>query len=432
MSCVEIHECRSCSSKDLYDIFSLGEQHIKDFVDTPKEFPKAPLDLVLCRNCYLFQLKHTFNQDTLYSKYWYRSGTSPTMVKALQDIVFSATKLVKLSTDDVVVDIGANDGTLLSQYNVQGITKIGFEPSNLWKYGIREDTKIINNYFNATQFKEIFIDKKAKIITSIAMFYDLEDPNSFVSDIKNCLHEEGLWIIQMNYLGLMFNNLGYDNILHEHLEYYSLTSLKYLLDKHNFEIFDVELNDVNAGSCRLYIKHKDSPLHLEDGKKRVLDLIAKEKKKGFLTSKPYEEFATNIAKSKEELQSIFNEITKNNETVFVYGASTRGLVILEHIGITNNDIPFATDNNSDKWGLIMAGTGIPIISLEKYREMNPDYLLVLPYQYMNEIAKQEKDFLKKGGKMIIPLPHPRIIDSSHLDSLNDADSTIFTPGYDQF
>jgi NDP-4-keto-2,6-dideoxyhexose 3-C-methyltransferase len=148
--------------------------------------------------------------------------------------------------------------------------------------------------------------------------------------------------------------------------------------------------------------------------------------------KPYEEFAANIAKSKQELQSIFNEITQNNKTVFVYGASTRGLVILEHMGITNNDIPFATDNNPDKWGLIMAGTGIPIIPLEKYREMNPDYLLVLPYQYINEIAKQEKKFLEKGGKMIIPLPHPRIIDSSYLDSLNDADSTIFTPGYDQF
>jgi NDP-4-keto-2,6-dideoxyhexose 3-C-methyltransferase len=434
VSCVEIHECRSCGSKDLHDIFSLGEQHIKDFVDTsPKEFPKAPLDLVLCRNCYLFQLKHTFNQDTLYSKYWYRSGTSPTMVKALQDIVSSATKYVELSTGDIVVDIGANDGTLLSQYNVQGITKIGFEPSNLWKDGIREDTKIINNYFNAVQFKEIFSEKKAKIITSIAMFYDLVDPNSFVSDIKKCLHEEGLWIIQMNYLGLMFNNLGYDNILHEHLEYHSLLSLKYLLDRHDFEISDVELNDVNAGSYRVFITHKNTSLQLsKDGKKRVSSLIAKEQKKGFLTLKPYEEFAVNIAKSKNELQSLFNNITKNNKTVFVYGASTRGLVILEHMGITNNDIPFATDNNSDKWGLIMAGTGIPIVSLEKYREMNPDYLLVLPYQYINEIAKQEKDFLEKGGKMIIPLPHPKIIDSSYLDSLNDTDSTIFTPGYDQF
>lgn len=433
MSYVEIHECRSCGSKDLHAALSLGEQHIKDFLDDSlKEFPKAPLDLVLCRNCHLLQLKHTFSQDTLYSRYWYRSGTSPTMVRALRDIVLAATKHVRLSTDDIVLDIGSNDGTLLSQYEIHGITKVGFEPSNLWRDGIREGTTIIHNYFNAAQFNEMFGERKAKIITSIAMFYDLENPNSFVSDIKNCFHEEGLWIIQMNYLGLMFNNLGYDNILHEHLEYYSLISLKHLLSRHDFEVFDVELNDVNAGSFRVYIKHKNSNLQSEDGKKRVSDLISKEQKKGFSTMKPYEEFATEIAKSKEELQAIFTDIIKNNKTVFVYGASTRGLVILEYLGITNKDIPFATDNNSDKWGMVMAGTGIPIVSIDKYREMNPDYLLVLPYQYINEIAKQEKDFLEKGGKMIIPLPHPRIIDSSYLLSLKDTDYTVFTPGYDQF
>lgn len=434
MLCIEIKECRSCGSKELHTVFSLGEQHIKDFLDdSSKEFPKAPLDLVLCRNCLLLQLKHTFNQDALYSRYWYRSGTSPTMVRALREITLVAEKKVKLSTSDIVLDIGSNDGTLLSQYETHDITKVGFEPSNLWEEGSKKGITVVHNYFNAKQFKQMFGERKAKIITSIAMFYDLQDPNSFVSDIKNCLHEEGLWIIQMNYLGLMFNNLGYDNICHEHLEYHSLISLEHLLSRHNFEVFDVELNDVNAGSYRVYVKHKNSNLQsTEDGKRRVSDLLTKERQKGFSTIKPYEEFATEIAKSRVELQALLSDLIKNNKTVFIYGASTRGLVILEYAGVTKKEIPFATDKNSDKWGKVMAGTDIPIISLEKYREMNPDYLLVLPYQYINEIAKQEKDFLVKGGKMIIPLPHPKIIDSSYLLSLKDTDYTVFAPGYDRF
>ncbi len=253
--------CRVCGSNKLIPILSLGDQYVTNFVDDAKgDYPHAPLELVLCNvkdgGCGLLQLRHTVERDLMYRKYWYKSGISTTMVKALADIASAAERLVNLSTGDIVIDIGANDGTLLRQYKTPGLVTVGFEPSNLWKLGIEGNSKIINDYFNYESFRRELGSKKAKVITSIAMFYDLEDPNTFVEDIKKCLDENGVWIIQMNYLGLMLENNTFDNISHEHLEYYSLLSLLNLLDKHNLEAFDVELNDVNGGSFRIYIKHK--------------------------------------------------------------------------------------------------------------------------------------------------------------------------------
>ena len=252
----EIQVCRVCKSEYFIPVFSLGMQVVKDFVTSPSDKSvRGPLDLVLCKECTLLQLKHTFDQDYLYKHYWYKSGTSPTMIQELKDIVSNATKLSNLKSGDVVLDIGANDGTLLRQYEKEGIVKVGFEPSNLWKNAQSEDTVIINNYFNYSDYVERFHEKKAKIITSIAMFYDLDDPNKFTEEIRRVLANDGVWIIQMNYLGLMIRNMGFDNICHEHVAYYSLKSIEYLLKKHKMEIFNVELNNVNAGSFRLYVKY---------------------------------------------------------------------------------------------------------------------------------------------------------------------------------
>src|SRR4030066_1459215 len=253
--------CRVCGSKKLIPILSLGNQFVTNFVEDSKgDFPKGPLDRVLCNlkdgGCGLLQMKHTMERDVMYRKYWYKSGISTTMVKALADITTAVEKAVALSKGDIVVDIGANDGTLLRQYKTPGLLTVGFEPSNLWKLGIEGNAKIINDYFNCDSFSKEFGNKKAKAITSIAMFYDIEDPNTFVEDIKKCLGKNGVWIIQMNYLGLMIENNTFDNISHEHLEYYSLLSLLSLLEKHGMEAFDVELRELNGGSFRTYIARK--------------------------------------------------------------------------------------------------------------------------------------------------------------------------------
>lgn len=412
--------CRVCGAKKFLPILSLGEQYAVGFLDNAGETTgKGPLDLVLCNikdgGCGLLQLQHTFDHDLLYRKYWYKSGISTTMVNALGDIVQAAEKAAAIKPGDLVIDIGANDGTLLRQYRCPGLRKVGFEPSNLWELAQQDSATIIHDYFNHDAFQKHFPGTKAKIITSISMFYDLEDPNSFVADIARCLDDQGLWIIQMNYLGLMMEDHTYDNISHEHLEYYSFLSLENLLKRHNFEIFDVELNDVNGGSYRLYIRKPGARLQEAPGAAgRVQDLRNKEISLGYDDRHVYASYAREIAALKEQLMDILTRAKTAGKRIYIYGASTRGLVVLQYCGIDHKLIDSAVDKNSDKWGKYIVGTGIKVISLEDYRRDLPDYLLVLPYQFRREIVNQEREFLMNGGQMIFALPAVEVVSKNDL------------------
>jgi hypothetical protein len=416
-------DCRVCGSKRLLPVLSLGDQFAVGFLDRPDEpASTGPLDLVLCNikdgGCGLLQLRHTFDHDLLYRKYWYKSGISTTMVKALADIVRSAEKVARPKEGDLIIDIGANDGTLLRQHRTKGITKVGFEPSNLWKLARQDGAVIINDYFNHAAFEKRFPGRKAKVITSIAMFYDLEDPNAFVADIGRCLDDQGLWIIQMNYLGLMLDDHTYDNISHEHLEYYSLLSLENLLKRHQFEIFDVELNDVNGGSYRLYIRKAGARLKpLAGAERRVAALRKKELSLGYDDRKVYQTFSKELGDLKKQLRAVLAKAVKAGKRIYIYGASTRGLVVLQYCGIDRKLIAAAVDKNSDKWGKYIVGTGIQIIPFDDYRRDLPDYLLVLPYQFKREIMHQEQDFLKKGGKMIFALPTVKVVGAKALKKI---------------
>jgi hypothetical protein len=409
--------CRVCGSRKLIPILSLGEQYAVGFLDSAEETAgTGPLALVLCNikdgGCGLLQLQHTFDHDLLYRKYWYKSGISTTMVKALGDIVKAAEEIASPAAGDLVVDIGANDGTLLRQYQPSGIHKVGFEPSNLWELARQDNATIIHDYFNAAAFRKSFPNRKAKVITSISMFYDLEDPNSFVTDIAACLDDHGLWIIQMNYLGLMLDEHTYDNISHEHLEYYSLLSLENLLRRHGFEIFDLELNDVNGGSFRLYIRKAGIKTNLKlrpGAAQRVKDLRDQELRRGYDDRYVYANYAKKIAELKKQIMDILHREKNRGEKIYIYGASTRGLVVLQYCDIDRKIISAAVDKNSDKWSKYIVGTGIQVISFDDYRQNKPDCLLVLPYQFKQEIIAQERDFLMGGGKMIFALPTVEVI-----------------------
>lgn len=408
----EISACRVCGSKELIEILSLGEQYVVDFVDNSSgDSNKGPLNLVICRNCGLLQLKHTFDHDSLYKKYWYKSGISTTMVAALRDIVKKAETLIPLAENDIVIDIGSNDGTLLEQYNKNNIIRIGFEPSNLGNLINAKNITVIHDYFTFEQFNKEFMTKKAKIITSIAMFYDLDNPNKFVEDVKNSLADNGLWIIQMNYLGSMLSNNTFDNISHEHLEYYSFTTLNYLLRKHDLVPFDVETNDVNGGSFRIYIKKVGEKIKPFAGSsERIEKLVLYEKNLELDKIKTYNAFADRIKKIRTDLLNLLNEKKKEGKKIFIYGASTRGIVILQYAGITNKLIDAATDKNPDKWGKYIVDTEIKIMSIDQYRQEKPDYLFVLPYHFIDEIKEQEHEFINKGGKLIVAIPNVRVIE----------------------
>ncbi len=405
--------CRVCGSSKLVDILSLGSHHVSDFVEeNPGDALKVPLELILCDQasggCGLLQLRHTTNPALMYRHYWYRSVVNDTMRQALANICDVAEVLVPLAENDIVVDIGCNDGTLLRSYRGSGIRRVGFEPAhNLIEHAEVGTHRIINDFFNSDAFfAEFGQDTRARIVTSIAMFYDLEDPNAFVSGVKEVLAEDGIWIIQMSYLPLMLERNAFDNICHEHLEYYSLTSLKNLLDRHQFKILDVELNEVNGGSYRVYIQHdshKGSQTDFQSARVKAMELF--EEQLGLNEAGIYHEFASRVHEEKEKLMDFVHQETSAGKSVYVYGASTKGNTLLQFYGLDDKLIKGAAERNPDKWGKRTVGTGIPIVSEADARAVRPDYFLALPWHFLPEFIRREKDFLESGGKFIVPLPY---------------------------
>ena len=405
--------CRVCEKGNLEEIISLGNQNLINFIEDDDQISlSAPLELVLCNKmnggCGLLQLRHTVPNELLYRQFWYKSGINQTIKNDLEDIVRKAENIIDLRAKDLVVDIGANDGTLLRNYKNKNIRTIGFEPAtNLMTEAKIGTTQIINDFFMATSFFKQFSAEKAKIITSISMFYDLENPNEFVEDIVKILDSDGIWILQMNYLVGMLENNAFDNIVHEHLEYYSLQSLESLLNRHNLSIFDVEQNNINGGSVRAYIKHKDcNKFTISSNVEKVRDYEKKLKLDDYET---YNKFANRIKKLKTQIFDFVEHEVNNGNSVYVYGASTRGNTLLQYFNLNNKLIKYAVERNPAKWGKSIVGTNIKIISEKQAREENPEFMLVLPWYFIDEFEKREREYLEKGGKFIVPLPDFRII-----------------------
>ena len=410
-----IGQCRVCGSRRLAPILSLGNIYVSDFVTdhVAAEETTYPLELVLCDpgadGCGLLQLKHTVDPSKMYNFYYYHSGANALMQNALADVVRKVTRKSPLKQGDIVLDIGCNDGTLLRSYPTRGIRLAGFDPAkNLIPEAMVGTTKIINDFFNYSAFKEYFAGEKAKVITSIAMFYDLDDPNAFVADIAKCLHPEGLWVIQMSYLPLMLQQNAFDNICHEHLEYYSMMSLQFLLRRHRLRAVDVELNDVNGGSFRVYVQHQSKKAH-PNGLDRVIELERKESRFKLNDKETYFRFAARVEAIQKQIYQFITRETRKGKTVYVYGASTKGNTLLQHFGLNHQLIEAAAERNPDKFGKKTVGTLIPIISEEEARLARPDYFLVLPWHFLKGFVKREREYLRSGGRFIVPLPKMKII-----------------------
>lgn len=409
--------CR-ISGEKLQPLFSLGKLHLSDFIERDQNPFNDPVDLnlLIAPKSGLVQLAHTVPGDIMYRKYWYKSGTNATMTNELMGIAKKAQEVMKLDKGDIFLDIGCNDGTLLS-FIEKHVIRVGFDPNDYKKESIKHADIIINNYFTYKEYKKTKVGiRQAKVITSIAMFYDLDNPNAFVQDIKKTLHKDGLWIIQMSYLPLMLKQLAFDNICHEHLEYYSLKSLKYLLDRNQMEIVDCELNEVNGGSFRIYIRHKNaspetyatSP-YRDVAKMRVESILNYEETLKLDKKHVYLNFAKQINSLKKETVDFIKKEKKKGKVIWGYGASTKGNTLLQWFGLDEKLIDGIAERNPEKFGLKTAGTNIPIHSEEEMRRAKPDYLLVLPWHFIGEFKRREKDFLDKGGKLIVPCPKFEII-----------------------
>lgn len=410
-----IHECRVCGSRHLTSILSLGDLYVSDFFDSPDNSKgiKAPLELVLCNvkdsGCGLLQLRHTVSNEAMYRNYWYRSGINKTMTDELNGIAEKAAQVADLRPHDYVIDIGANDGTLLRGYKVAGLNTVGFEPArNLEQYNRIGTTKIIADFFNQSAWHKEFGEKRAKVITAIGMFYDLDDPNSFVSDITKCLDDEGLLVIQMMYLPSFLERNAFDGICHEHLEYYSLYSLESLLKRHDLEVFDIEMRErINEGSVRFYIRkiRRGASLRIFGGAaERVATLRKMEAQMGLDGKGAYEALVKRILGEKEKAISYIKREVANGKKVHGYAASTKGNTTLQFYGLTPDLITAIADRNPQKYGKYTSGTLIPVISEEDSRAQKPDYYFILAWHFLPEFVQREAVFLKNGGKFIVPMP----------------------------
>jgi hypothetical protein len=357
--------------------------------------------------CGLVQIKHTVPGAILYQSYWYRSGVNQTMTRNLHGIASAVESLTGLAAGDLVVDIGCNDGTLFDGYVTRDLRFLGFDPSDVTRYAVEKGYEVVRDFFSARSLRQRYLDRRAKVITSIAMFYDLEDPAAFVRDVADSLAEDGVWVMELHYLPLMLQQNAFDVIVHEHLEYYSLAVLERLFAEAGLEVIDAELNDINGGSIRLFISHAGRREQSAEAEQRLQDLRVREFEMALDSPTPYEAFARNVERVGEDLRGLCESIVADGKSIHIYGASTKGNTILQYAELDSRLIPYAADRNPDKWGSATR-TGIPVISEEESRAMRPDYYLVLPWHFLDEFMQRERDYLAGGGSFIIPLPEVRV------------------------
>ena len=402
---MKISNCRSCQSKSLQKLYSLGNQYLTGIFPKNKseKVPKGELSMVMCNKCKLLQLENSFDVNVMYGEnYGYLSSLNPHMVKHLKVKSEKLKKISNLGNQDTVIDIGSNDGTFLSNFKSSN-NLIGVDPTikKLKKF-YRKDISTISDFFNIKTVSKYIRNKKAKIITSISMFYDLPSPIQFAQDIFECLDNDGIWHLEQSYMPLMLKNISYDTICHEHLEYYSLKTIKYILDQVGFKIIDLEFNDINGGSFALTVSKKKSKY--SEYSKIVNWLLSKEEKYRYNSSHTHLNFFKSIKEHKKFLKDLLLNLIDMKKKVIGYGASTKGNVILQFCNLTSSDIKFIVDVNKDKNNKYTPGSLIRILSEKEIKRYNPDYMLVLPWHFKNFILQKEKNYLNQGGKLIFPLP----------------------------
>ncbi len=411
--------CRVCDSPHLTPVLSLGDQHIAGaFADPAGGEPvhrAIPLELVRCdmtrdqNACGLIQTRHTVPGSILYHNYWYRSGVNRTMTANLHGIAQAAQELVDLQAGDLVIDIGCNDGTLLDGYSIEGLRYIGFDPSDVTRYAVEKGYEVVRDFYSYDALTRRHPDRRARVVTSIAMFYDLENPSAFVADVASALAEDGVWVMELHYLPTMLEMNAFDAIVHEHLEYYSLAVIERLLAGAGLEAVRAELNDVNGGSIRLFISKAGVRAIPEDDHRRLQELRIGEFELALDSAEPYEQFRLASERVRDDLRALCERLVGEGKVIHVYGASTKGNTILQYADIDASVIPYAADRNPDKWGSETIATKIPIISEDESRAMSPDYYLALPWHFLDEFLERETEFLERGGRFIVPMPQVRVL-----------------------
>jgi hypothetical protein len=406
----QIGQCRVSGSRHLVPVLNLGTQALTGVFprSAASSLTTGPLELVWCPESGLLQLNHSYDPLEMYgANYGYRSGLNQSMVRHLEAKVRQLQAMVKLRTGDVVLDIGSNDGTLLKAYRHDGLQRIGIDPTGAkFRQFYSSDVQLVCDFFSQRSFEDVARDK-ARIVTSIAMFYDLADPVDFARQIAAILADDGIWHFEQSYMPSMLRTKSYDTICHEHLEYYSIAVVKKVLEAAGLKILDVQMNSVNGGSFAVTAAKRGSRYRADSP--MIGWLLEQEKRMGIDTPRPFREFEDHVFRHREDLRRLIRALVQDGKRIIGYGASTKGNVLLQFCGLGPEEIPAIADVNPDKFGCVTPGTHIPIVSEEEAHALDPDFFLVLPWHFKSGIVERERDFLEKGGKMIFPFPEIEIV-----------------------
>ncbi len=413
MKPIELAACRCCGNRRLELVLSLGVQTLTGVFprSADERITAGPLELVKCFGadaCGLVQLRHRYDASEMYGQnYGYRSGLNQSMVRHLGESVTALLAKHPRAEGAIALDIGSNDGTLLS-FVPPTLRRIGMDPT-IVKYGqfYQPGIEKVADFFSAARFREHCGDARAAQITSIAMFYDLEDPLAFVRDIAAVLAEDGVWYFEQSYLPTMLTQNAYDTICHEHLEYYSLKQVTWLLERAGLRVADVRLNDVNGGSFSVTAVRAESDIPSNVDAIRRIEEREREQQLDSLAT--YETFRTRVETHRDALVALLADLRAQGASVLGYGASTKGNVLLQYCGLTPQQIPAIAEVNPDKFGALTPGTLIPIISEAEAHARHPDYFLVMPWHFRDNLIQREAEFLRGGGKMIFPLPEISVV-----------------------
>ena len=400
MKVTHIQKCRLCGKSDLKEIFDFGMASLPTWPRSKGKGVKAPLKLMACPSCFLGQLAHSINRESLFREYWYKTGINDTMRSHMAALAEVISHEVNLDSDDLVIDVGANDGTLL--YNYKKGRLIGFEPSNLCPTETKSGVTWINDFFDPKLLPQKNRGK-ITVLTTIAMFYYLDNPTAFAKTIASILAPNGIWVCEMTYALDILKRLSFDFVNHEHVTLWFAKQFNKVAQKAGLELFRIERNDLNGGSIRFWVgKPKRRPV--EPSVKKTLAQEAKH-----LNLSAWKKLAQRIQNTSANLRKIILKLHDASKVIMVYGASTRGLTLLGASGLDSSTIAAAVERNPEKVGRYYGATGIPVISEKKMRSAQPDALLILPYSFINEFVKRESSFLANGGIFIVPLPEPKIL-----------------------
>lgn len=406
----KINKCRICGNTHIECVLDLGHQMLTGVFPKTKDqsITTGPVKLVKCMGddaCGLVQMEHSYDLGEMYGEnYGYRSGLNASMVAHLDSKVQRIRKLVDLKSGDLIIDIGSNDSTTLQAYPANDLTLVGIDPTGIkFHHYYPSHIQLIPDFFDAKLVEDKFPGRKAKVVTSFSMFYDLEDPMGFMQQVHDVLTDDGIWVFEQSYMPTMLDTNSYDTVCHEHLEFYALKQIKWMADRVGLKIIDVEFNDVNGGSFSITAKKAAGDFSVSSDIQHILD---QEVARGLDTLVPFNEFAQRVLETRAQLTVFIQSARAENKKISVLGASTKGNVLLQYCNLTHNEIDYVGEVNAEKFGCFTPGTWIPIISEDELLEKKPDYLIVLPWHFKKFFINNKK---LTGLKLVFPLPELEVI-----------------------